>query len=218
MDHIRDEMDLLKNFMVLVSREFGEKCEVVLHSYEDGYNKTIIAIENGQVSGRKVGDCGGVLGLEVLKGTSDGSNQFNYVTTTKNGKILRSSTGYLYNDKHEPIGAMCINYDITDALNVKDFDPATLSGIEANETLVNSVTELLDQLLEECQKYVGKPAEEMKKEDKMKALRFLDEKGAFLITKSGTRICKFLNISKFTLYNYLDELRGDRQAKSEAAL
>ena len=33
------------------------------------------------------------------------------------------------------------------------------------------------------------------------------EKGALLITKSGTRICKFLGISKFTLYNYLDELR-----------
>ena len=48
----------------------------------------------------------------------------------------------------------------------------------------------------------------MSKEDKMRALRFLDEKGALLITKSGTRICKFLGISKFTLYNYLDELRG----------
>ena len=47
----------------------------------------------------------------------------------------------------------------------------------------------------------------MTKEDKMKALKYLDEKGALLITKSGSKICKYFGISKFTLYNYLEEIR-----------
>jgi predicted transcriptional regulator YheO len=33
----------------------------------------------------------------------------------------------------------------------------------------------------------------------------LDEKGAFLIKKAGEKICAYLGISKFTLYNYLEE-------------
>jgi predicted transcriptional regulator YheO len=44
----------------------------------------------------------------------------------------------------------------------------------------------------------------MTKEDKIKAIHFLDDKGAFLIKKSGDKISKFYDISKYTLYNYLD--------------
>ncbi|MGO2344297.1 MAG: helix-turn-helix domain-containing protein [Providencia sp.] len=34
-------------------------------------------------------------------------------------------------------------------------------------------------------------------------------RGAFLIKKSGEKICEFLNISKYTLYTYLAELKGE---------
>ena len=44
----------------------------------------------------------------------------------------------------------------------------------------------------------------MTKEDKQEFIRYLDERGAFLITKSGTRVCNYLSISKYTLYNYRD--------------
>ena len=47
----------------------------------------------------------------------------------------------------------------------------------------------------------------LNKDEKMQIIRFLDSKGAFLITKSGDRVCEFLNISKFTLYNYLEITR-----------
>lgn len=48
----------------------------------------------------------------------------------------------------------------------------------------------------------------MNKEAKIKLLRFLDERGVFLIQKSGQKVCELLGISKFTLYNYLEEARG----------
>ena len=79
---------------------------------------------------------------------------------------------------------------------------------EVNEIFANDVNELLDFLINESLEIVGKPVSEMNKEDKMKALKYLDEKGAFLITKSGKKICKYLDISNFTLYNYLDEIRN----------
>ena len=88
----REMRGMLESIMKLIAAQFGENCEVVLHDWSKEYSSTIVAIENGHVSGRKVGDAGSNLGLEVMRGTSDGSNQLNYLTKTKDGKILRSSS------------------------------------------------------------------------------------------------------------------------------
>ena len=44
----------------------------------------------------------------------------------------------------------------------------------------------------------------MTKEDKIRVVRYLNDAGAFLITKSGDRIASVLGISKFTLYKYME--------------
>ena len=51
---------------------------------------------------------------------------------------------------------------------------------------------------------VGKPAALMNKEDKMRAIGFLSQSGAFLVTKSGDKVAKYFGISKYTLYSYID--------------
>ena len=69
------------------------------------------------------------------------------------------------------------------------------------------MADLLDELIAQSVKLVGKPVALMSKEDKVKAIRFLNETGAFLITKSGDKVCKFFGISKYTLYSYIDEAK-----------
>lgn len=49
----------------------------------------------------------------------------------------------------------------------------------------------------------------MTKEDKLEILRYLDEKGTFLITKSGDKVCNALKMSKYTMYSYLDIVRSN---------
>ena len=44
----------------------------------------------------------------------------------------------------------------------------------------------------------------MTKEDKIQVIRYQNDAGAFLITKSGDKVANLLNISKFTLYSYMD--------------
>ncbi len=44
----------------------------------------------------------------------------------------------------------------------------------------------------------------MSRDEKKKAIQFLDKQGAFLITKSGDRVSNHFGISKYTLYNYID--------------
>ncbi len=63
---------------------------------------------------------------------------------------------------------------------------------------------LLDDLLEKSVQLVGKPVAMMNKEDKIRAIAFLNEAGALLITKSGDKIAKYFGISKYSLYAYLD--------------
>ena len=51
---------------------------------------------------------------------------------------------------------------------------------------------------------IGVPVAMMTKDDKVKALNFLNDAGAFLITKSGDKVAKYFGISKYTLYSYVD--------------
>ena len=59
-----------------------------------------------------------------------------------------------------------------------------------------------------CMKCGVKLSGAEQKEDKVRAIRFLNESGAFLITKSGDRVCQFFGISKYTLYSYIGETKG----------
>lgn len=46
-------------------------------------------------------------------------------------------------------------------------------------------------------------------------IEYLDNRGAFLITRSSDRVCDALGISKFTLYNYLEQIRSNANQKKE---
>ena len=64
------------------------------------------------------------------------------------------------------------------------------------EKIPLNVNDLLDDLIEQSVKVIGKPLALMNKEDKIKAIQFLNEAGAFLITKSGDKISEYFGISK----------------------
>ena len=52
------------------------------------------------------------------------------------------------------------------------------------EKIIN-INDVLDELIGQSVALVGKPAALMNKEDKIRAIRFLSEQGAFLVTRSG---------------------------------
>ena len=209
MKKIEDELNVFKGIMKAISNTFGNRCEVVLHDWSKGYDHTIIAIENGYITNRSVGDCGSNLGLEVMRGTVKNGDMYNYITKTSENTTLRSSTTYIRDDDGSTIGALCINFNITDLIEAENvINSFTIGSQNETEIFARDVSDLLNYLLSESMKISNKPVSEMSKEDKIAAIRYLDEKGAFLITKSGNKVCEFFNISKFSLYNYLDEIRS----------
>lgn len=203
-----------------IAMQFGKNCEVVLHDYRKPLESTIIAIENGHVTGRKVGDCGSNLGLEVLAGTSEFDDHHNYITH-KNGRILRSSSIFLRDHSGKVIGCICINFDITDLMMAKaQIEDITYSYNDTNvnfqieETISADINDVLDALIQKSLQVVNIPVANMTKEDKMKGLSYLDSKGAFLIKKAADRIAKFYDISRFSLYSYLDQCRAEKRSKA----
>ena len=61
------EMDALKQIAKGIAGHFGSSCEVVIHELsERSADSSIVAIENGHVSGRKAGDGPSHIVLEQL--------------------------------------------------------------------------------------------------------------------------------------------------------
>ena len=203
-------LDALRRIAHGLALQFGSNCEVVVHSLADcDIDHSIVAIENGHVTGRKLGDGPSHVVLEALQQGDAVSDHLGYLTRTKDGKILKSSTIYLRGADGHLQYILAINFDITGLLMFDSSLKPLLSTADEPEQkeperIVQSVSELLDELIEQSTRLVGKPVALMTKEDKIRAIQFLNKAGAFLITKAGDKISKYYGISKYTLYSYID--------------
>ncbi len=206
----KETLIFLKNLAHGIAQQFGENCEVVVHELDErDVEHTVVHIENGHVSGRKIGDGASQAVLRAQGSEKEKlEDRFNYQTRTGDGRVLRSSTVYIRNDSNKPIGVFSINYDTTDlSVAEKIIKSLNASNIETQtpERIVQNVGDLLEELIESSVKLVGKPVAVMTKEDKIKAIQFLNGSGAFLITKSSEKVSSYFGISRYTLYSYLGQ-------------
>lgn len=216
MKKIEDEYQILKQIIRLISEQFGNKCEVVLHDLTKDYAHTIVDIRNGHVTNRKVGDGGTNLGLEVLRGTVKNGDRFNYITTTADGKILKSSSIYFKDDNDNVVGSLCVNYDITEMVRFEGYlSQFTQYELHQEEVFSSDVNSLLDYLVEQARKLIGKEPSKMTKAERIRFLAYLDEKGAFLVTHSNEKVCNLLGVSKFTFYKDLEIARNQTQGNEK---
>ena len=193
-----------------IAAHYGKSCEVAIHdlTVENAADSSIIYIENGEVTGRRVGDGASAVVLEELsQAEQNREDRIGYFTKTSDGKVLKSTTVYIRDEKGRATAIFSINHDIT-ALSVA---AASLTELTAPATaceperITPHVGELLDELLWKSTELIGKPVSLMNKDDKQRAIRYLNSKGALLITKSGDKIAKYFGIPKFTLYSYLTD-------------
>ena len=206
------EFDFAKRMAKGLAGQFGQNCEVVIHDLRGkDLEHSIIAIENGHVTGRSIGDGPSHIVLESLKEDPGMlQDRISYLTRTSDGRVLKSTTLFIRDDEDRVIGLLGINYDISMLVSLedslRDFTGQDRLSSEP-EAISRNVADLLDELLEHSVSLVGKPTAMMSKDDKIRAIRFLDDNGAFLITKSGPKVCQYFGISTYTLYSYLDEIR-----------
>lgn len=199
-----------------IAGQFGNDCEVCIHDLQaKNLEHTICYIVNGHVSGRKIGDGASKVVLETLEALQNGekvSDHLGYRTHTSDGRILKSSTIFLKDCDNNYKFILGINYDMTNFINAQ----STISHIvgdfentkeEVYRQIPLNVNDLLENLIEQSVKLIGKTPALMTKYEKIKAIQFLQNAGAFLVTRSGDKVSQFFGISKFTLYSYIDQAK-----------
>ena len=215
----RDDLTLESLVMIAhgIARQFGNDCEVCIHDLQaNDLEHTICYIINGHVSGRKIGDGASKIVLETLEALKKGDNvsdHLGYRTHTSDGRILKSSTIFLKDESGKYRFILGINHDMTNFINAQSALSNVVENIETTgEDIYGqiplSVNDLPDNLIEQSVKLVGKTPALMTKDEKVKAIKFLQDAGAFLITRSGDKISQFFGISKFTLYSYIDQAKA----------
>ena len=193
-----------------LSVQFGPDCEVAVHDLTQGDQHTLIAIENPHVTGRKIGDDASEIVRSAIEDKEGASDSLSYLTRTTDGRILKSSSIYIRDPQGDLVALLGINYDITQICNMRavlgQFVAVQQEKKDGEISVISpGVNDLLDQLLEESWRHVGKkPVALMSREDKIKAVQYLEKRGAFLVKKAGDKVTKYYDISKYTLYNYLD--------------
>lgn len=194
-----------------IAAEFGTDCEVVIHDLSSkSIDKSVVYIKNGHISGRSIGDGPSEVVIEAIKSkkTHQINDKLSYLTRTDSGRVLKSSTVFVKDDDDEIKYILGINYDITNLLALNNSIGNLINNEDTSyddaKTITHDVNTLLDDLLAQSVALIGLPVSLMSKEDKIKAINFLNDAGAFLITKSGDKVSKFFGISKYTLYSYVN--------------
>lgn len=209
----------LKQIADIIAAQFGPDTEVVVHDFTDDPDHTIAYIINDHISGRKIGDGPSQSFLRYVNHQDNNNQKIRYISHTGDGKIIRSSTANFFNNDGSLDGALCINQDVTNLISLEKafkgmsesgfFETSPLSSDNVNDIYGISVHRVLDGIISEGLSMIGTKPDKMNKDARIRLLKFLDERGVFLIQKSGQKVCDLLGISKFTLYNYLDEIRED---------
>ena len=215
----KHQKQILKQIASALAVQFGPNCEVVIHDLPRGAEPSIAHIENGHVTGRRAGDGPSHVVVEQLLGDDpDPEDHLAYLTRTPDGKILKSSTVYIRDARGKVNAILSINFDISALLMVESaLGPLvrTEAPAPAENIAVLNVNDLLDGLIEQSVALTGKPVALMNKDDKIKAIQFLSQHGAFLITKSGDKVAKYFGISKYTLYSYIDSKQEEKRHEQD---
>lgn len=183
---------------------FGDICEVVIHDFTD-IEHSIIHIE-GDVTRRKVGDGPTNLLLQTVRSGVTEQDQYGYTGHTLDNKTLRSSSAFLRDPDGTVFGAFCVNVDTTSLIQLDNWLGQMLRHTQpdVSETFTSNVSEALEVLLAETAIEIGVPIAQMNRQQKIRLVHALEERGAFQFKKAVTFVAERLGVSRFTIYNYMN--------------
>lgn len=193
-----------------IATTFGSRCETLIQDMSRK-DHPVLAIYNGQVTGRSVGSTEDVYGNETRTDEKSSSvsevydDMVNQIVVTRSGKFLKSTTFNFTGDGYHY--ALGINFDATE---MKAILPLLEEMVSANTDLLSSIqshnTKALTQMFNECVVEIGKAPSAMNKAERLRLLRRLNEQNALEYYKAVTFIAEKLGVTRNTVYNYLKEI------------
>ena len=210
----KNNLEFLKNLARGMTSVFGDRCEVVIHDFSD-LKRSLVHIE-GDVTKRSLDSPIPDMLYRLIKEFGDDApDKFGYKSTTVDGQILKCSTHMVRDDDGKLEGCLCINFNVTDfAFLASAFSDYTFTSIQPTSgkgtsqngnqsTFAESMESAIDFAVTEHNKV---PAM-MDKSDKLTVMQKLDKDGVFMIKGSVDYIARVFGASRYTIYNYLKQIR-----------
>lgn len=207
----------------------NQHTEVVVHDLTRP-ESSIVGIVNGHVSGRRPG-------APIIAGPSDdkafdqlvGSKSAaapnevrvvaNYTSRASDGRPLRSSSVVLFDAQGQPAAALCLNLDLGAMERIQrelrsallpTSTPTPAEPERAEPRPETSIEDLIEEIIATAIETADAPVERMSKSEKKTAVAMMHERGLFVIRGSVELVAARLGVTKFTIYNYLDEIGAKR--------
>lgn len=204
-------MAIFKSLVEPLGHALPGSGEVVLHDLSLLPN-SIVAVA-GNVTGREPGDAATNLLLEAVA-SKDFAHKSGYETRLPDGRRLRSTTTFLPDLDGIPIAALCINMDISPwelmrdaaAVALGDSGHAPAKASLGPEMFMRDINELSTFLIQQAIANVGVPVHLMHKRHKIAVVQELSVRGLFTLRSAVDTVADALNTTRFTIYNYLNEL------------
>lgn len=218
-------INALRPVVPMLASMAGPHLEVVLHDVSKPEN-SVIAIANGHISGRSVGSS--VLeGPQNDKGfaaatrikSKDGAVHSlveDYMTVTADGRKLRSASAIFRDASGEPFATLCLNADLSGFQAAHGWlsrmlepmvgaaqSPAPMPAAAPAEPQMDT---LMQEIISEAVG-PGGSAESLTREDKIQAVGAMQRRGLFIVKGGVERAAAALRVSRFTIYNYMEQLR-----------
>lgn len=216
-------LNVLKTALQALGSVVPRNVEILLHDLENP-ERSVMAIVNGELSGRQVGSPilaapeqdQGFKALMQAAADQQGCDPVvlpDYPTTLK-GRSLRSATAIFRDSTGQPFASLCVNTDVTglDAamaflrhLQPLGAAPATVPGDEPAD-----MTALMAGIIQDALQRSGQGR--MTKQAKVEAVRVMQERGLFIVKGGVEKAAEALGVTRYTVYNYLEQLRGEPAA------
>ena len=208
----------------------GPDYEVALHEINAG-SQSIIAIANGDISGRKIGAPLTNLALKFMKEQVYKTHDYilNYKGISKSGKILRSSTIFIKNENSELVGMLCINFDASryHAVSQKILQLCNLQAepeeeeetaapelpnvlSDAEKSFPDNISEIIENVISICLPGSETIPNRLAQSEKIRIVELLNRRGIFLLKGAVSQVAKRLGCSEPTIYRYLSTLNSDK--------
>lgn len=209
-------LNLLKQMARGIVGVFGDRCEVVIHDFND-ITQSVVHIE-GNVTRRSVGAPVTSTMMRMLDEFGDRvPDKIAYKITTEDGKVLRCASIFVRDDEGRLEGCLAINFNISDFMFFSQAfsDFTFVSGSNGSNNHQDSLVHFsqkpersMESSIDAMVARQGKPPAMMGKAEKLEIVQKLEKAGVFMVKGSVNYLARVLGASRYTVYNYLKEVRG----------
>lgn len=220
--------EIIRRYTLLVEflgEMLGPDYEIALHSL-NCKQPCIVAIANGHISGREVGAPLTNMALKLISNKTYLTEDWklNYRGLASNGKVLRSSTFFIKDERGALTGLLCINFDDSRyrELSKRVFslchpDEYAERNIEitatenaAQETFYNSISAAAEDAFLAVTGYAYLPNERLTQAERLEIIQLLDQRGIFMIKGAIPVVAEQLSCSQASVYRYLSKINREK--------